>query len=317
MRLEKNIKIKVEKTKNIKPDWGLVTFRTKQLFVALLAVLMWQASNKAWCGDLDEVLKAGELRHLGIVYANFVTADQTGLDVELMQLFAEHLGVRYKFVETNWTNIITDLTGQVIKPNGDDVKITGSGPIRGDIIATGFTMLNWRKKIVDFSEMTFPTGVWLIARADSKLQPIVPTGNITKDIEAVKKKLVNVSVLGLKGSCLDTSLYNLEQAGATIQHFPLDRDLSEMIPSVIAKQADTTLMDVPVALIALEKWPGQIKIIGPISDPQIMACAFPKTSPKLREEFNNFFKKCKEDGTYRHLVEKYYPSLFVYYPDSF
>ena len=99
--------------------------------------------------------------------------------------------------------------------------------------------------------------------------------------------------------------------------FAAGRDLSEMIPNTIAKLVDTTLMDVPVALIALEKWPGAIKVVGPISESQEMACAFPKTSPKLQEAFNTFFKQIKADGTYRRLVEKYYPSLFLYYPNSF
>ncbi|TKB07260.1 transporter substrate-binding domain-containing protein [Desulforhopalus sp. IMCC35007] len=319
MNFEKNTKTRVANTDTIanKAGRGLGDLRIKQLCATLLVLLICVVSNTGRCGDLDEVLKAGKLRHLGIVYANFVTEDKTGLDVELMQLFAAHLGVKYEFVETNWTNILTDLTGKVIKPKGDDVEIMGTGPIRGDIIATGFTMLEWRKKVVDFSEMTFPTGVWLLARADSKLQPIVPTNTITKDIEAVRKNLKDVSILGLQGSCLDPSLYNLDTTGASIQLFPIDRDLSEMIPSMMAKQANTTLMDLPVALIALEDWPGQIKVIGPISDPQIMACAFPKTSPKLRQEFNNFFNQCKADGTYKRLVEKYYSSLFVYYPDSF
>ena len=85
----------------------------------------------------------------------------------------------------------------------------------------------------------------------------------------------------------------------------------------MSRAADTTLMDVPVALIALEQWPGKIKVVGPVSEPQAMACAFPKSSPKLLAKFNAFFAKIKADGTYKRLVEKYYPSLFVYYPDSF
>jgi hypothetical protein len=56
---------------------------------------------------------------------------------------------------------------------------------------------------------------------------------------------------------------------------------------------DTALMDVPVALIALEQWPGEIKVIGPISLQQGMACAFPKSSPNLRRAFNEFFIQCK------------------------
>ena len=293
-----------------------VVFGIKVLAM-LMAMVVLAGVQTGRCGDLDEVMKAGKIRHLGIVYGNFVTESKTGLDVEMMQLFAAHLGVKYEFVESTWANILPDLTGKRVKPKGDDIEITGVAAVRGDVIATGFTELNWRKKIVNYSEMTFPTGVWLISRADSKLQPIVPTGDINKDIEAVKKNLQGVSVLGMNDSCLDTSLYQLEKNGAVLQTFPADRDLSEMIPSTIAKVVDTTLMDVPVVLIALEKWPGTIKVVGPISEQQQMACAFPKSSPKLQEAFNTFFEKIKADGTYKRLVEKYYPSLFVYYPDVF
>ena len=307
--------LKMKSSPVASPDNRLLA--TKGLFWLILALLIVISARPAYSGDLDDVLKAGKLRHLGIVYANFITPDKQGLDVELMQQFASHLGVGYEFVETTWGNVVTDLTGKVIKPDGDEIEIVGSGPVRGDVISTGFTVLEWRNKIVDFSEMTFPTGVWLISRADSKLQPVSPSGDISKDVSAVKHNLKGVSVLGLKDSCLDPKLYQIAETGAEIQLFPSDRDLSEMIPSVMARMADTTLMDVPVALIALEEWPGQIKVVGPVSKEQSMACAFAKTSPKLREAFAKFFTGIKQDGTYRKLVEKYYPSLFMYYPEVF
>ena len=122
-------------------------------------------------------------------------------------------------------------------------------------------------------------------------------------------------MLGLQGSCLDPSLYGIKETGAKVQFFPVDRDLEGMIPSVIAKMADTTLMDVPVALVALEKWPGKIKVIGPLSEPQDMACAFSKNSVRLKQAFDSFFEKFKESGEYRRLVKVYYPSVFIYYPN--
>ena len=48
--------------------------------------------------DLDEIRARGELRHLGIRYANFVTGSGDGFDVELMRGFAAHIGVRYTLV---------------------------------------------------------------------------------------------------------------------------------------------------------------------------------------------------------------------------
>lgn len=281
----------------------------------LAAVSSVPTINSAGAGDLDEVLQSGTLRHLGIPYANFITPNHLGLDVELMQQFAKHLGVEYRFVESTWQRIIPDLTGNKIKVTDNDVEVTGENPIKGDVISTGFTVLPWRKKIVDFSATTFPSGIWLIARSDSLLVPITPTGNISKDIDMVKKALPGVSVLGLQESCLAPSLYGIEETGAQVQFFPVDRDLEEMIPAVIAKMADATLMDVPVALVALAKWPRQIKVIGPLSNPQDMACAFSKNSPELKQAFDSFFSEFKKNGNYRKLVNTYYPTVFAYYPD--
>ncbi len=286
----------------------------KRIFIVGLLMLAVGLSRAA-AGDLSDVQEAGTLRHLGIVYANFNTENQAGLDMELMQRFARHLGVGYTLVETTWQDILADLTGKVVKPRGEDVEIIGEAPVRGDVIATGFTVLPWRRKVVDFSEPTFPTGVWLIANAAAPVQPIAPAGSIPADIAAVKARLSGLSVLGLKDSCLDPDLYGLDATGATVKLFPSDRNLDEMIPSVMARMADTTLMDVPVALIALETWPGQIKVVGPISRPQVMACAFAKTSTDLKTAFNAFFRDIKESGEYKQLVEKYYPSLFAYFPE--
>jgi len=290
--------------------------RIMVLIVIISASWLTATAKRGCAGDLDEVRKAGKLRHLGIVYANFVTREKTGLDVELMQMFSKHIGVAYEFVESDWKNILPDLIGKSVIPRGQsEVEITGEAPVRGDVIATGFTILPWREKLVDFSQKTFPTGVWLIARSDSPIKPIKPTENINKDITAVKRKLSGMSVLTLKNSCLDPDLYGLGNINAIVKLFPADQNLDGMIPAVLAKMADTTLMDVPVALIALENWPGEIKVIGPISPPQKMACAFAKTSPGLRQAFDQFLRKCKADGSYKKLVKKYYPSVFLYYPD--
>ncbi len=291
--------------------------RRKGIWICVVTALCaGTIAGHALARDLEDVIKAGRLRHLGIVYANFVTGENAGLDVELMRLFAAHLGVAYEFVESDWRRILPDLIGKTVVPVGkDEAEITGEAPVRGDVIAAGFTVLPWRKKVVDFSETTFPTGVWLIARSDSALQPITPTEDIRKDIDAVKGALAGVSVLALKNSCLDPDLYGLNETGAAVKLFPTDRNLDDMIPAVLARMADAALMDVPVALVALENRPGEIKVIGPISAPQEMACAFAKTAPNLRKAFDAFLRRCKADGRYKAIMQKYYPSVFLYYPD--
>ena len=188
------------------------TFPTRRVLVASIfvtALLLVPAGNP-YGADLQDIQKQGVLRHLGIPYANFVTGNGDGLEVELVRLFAQHIGVRYEFVETSWGSVIADLTGKVVKPKGDDIEITGEAPVKGDIVATGFSIIPWREKIVKFSTPTFPTQVWLVTRADSPLEPIQPVGDIEQDIAAVQALLRGECVLGKPSTCLDPPAYRME-----------------------------------------------------------------------------------------------------------
>lgn len=282
--------------------------------------LVYLLSVTAHAADLPDIRQQGVLRHLGIPYAHFVeetTADNDGLDVELMQLFATHLGVRYELVKTSWSEVFGDLTGDRLQFGKDGVKVVGKTEIKGDIIANGLTVLPERQKVVDYSIATFPTGVWLVARADSPIKPITPTGSIAKDIDQVKRLLAGRSVLSMKNTCLDPDLYELAKTGAEIRYHTASQHLGDIAPAILGGAAESTLLDIPDALIALQQWPGDIKIIGPVSEPQVMGVGFAKDSPELRQEFNKFFRLIWADGTYKKLVEKYYPSIFVYLSDFF
>ncbi len=285
------------------------------VLVCSLSIMLVSFMEVAAGADLPEIKKKGVLRHLGVPYANFVTGSGDGLDVELVRLFAQHLGVQYQYVGTTWDDVIGDLTGKKVHPRGENVEILGEVPIRGDIIANGLTILPWRQKVVDFSTPLFPSQVWLIAQADSPLQPITPSNELDRDVAEVKALLKGHSTLGKVSTCLDPSLYDLEKTGARVKLF--GGELNELAPAIINGEAELTLLDVPDALIALEKWPGQIKVIGPISPFQNMGYAFATTSPELRDAFNTFFEQCRQDGTYARLVKKYYPAVYFYYPSFF
>lgn len=285
------------------------------LVSALLLAALVALPVTARADDLDGVLARGELRHLGIPYANFVTGRGDGLSVELMQRFAAHLGVKYRFVSTNWDDLFGDLTGTRIKPQGDDVERLGPTPIRGDLIANGLTDLTWRRKVIDYSDPTFPTQVWCIARADFPAAPIVSSGDIDTDIRTVKALLKGRHVMGKDGTCLAPGLYGIDDVVARASSF--SGSLNDIAPAVIKGDAEVALLDVPDSLVALEKWPGKIKILGPLSPEQTMGIGFRKDSPRLREAFNAFFAQLKASGEYRKMVLKYYPAVFGYYRTFF
>lgn len=99
--------------------------------------------------DLAEIRKQGAIRHLGVPYANFVTGSGDGLDVEIIQGFARHLGVRYEYVKSSWESVVADLVGKNVKPQGSEVEILSDAPVKGDVIANGFTILPWRERTLN------------------------------------------------------------------------------------------------------------------------------------------------------------------------
>ncbi|GGI69613.1 ABC transporter substrate-binding protein [Shewanella hanedai] len=293
---------------------------TKCLFLIFLGGISIQVMAR----DLEEIQAEGVLRHLGVPYASFVTQytegsknSHSGLDIELMQNFAKHLGVEYQFIPATWNNVFGKLTGRNGQFIDNQVVYSEQQVIEGDVMAHGVTILDWRKEIIDFSDDYFPSAVWLIARTESELDPIVPTGSMSYDITAVKALIYGRDVLAMKQSCLDPDLYDLYATGANVI-LPAKRlQLNEMVPAILNKEAEMTLLDIADSLIALEKWPSQIKVIGPMSEEQRMAMGFRKDSPKLREAFNEYLKQIKADGSYKKLIKKYYPSVFHYYQDYF
>ena len=288
----------------------------KRCIYAVSALLMTcMLSTLVFAADLDEVKTRGVLRHIGIPYANFVSGAGDGMEVELTKLFAKSLGVKYEFVQSDWGVVVQDLIGKKVKVTAGKAETLEDAPVKGDMIANGFTVIPWRQQVVKFARPTFPNQIWLIARADSSLRPIKPTKNIEKDIQLTKAKMKGKTVLSMEKTCLDPALYNLAATGATI--VCRTGNLNEMAPAVLNREGELTILDVPDALVALDKWKGKLKIIGPVSDKQQMAAAFPKSSPKLLEAYNTFIKKAQHDGTYLALIKKYYPTAPHFFPEFF
>ncbi|MBD3219953.1 transporter substrate-binding domain-containing protein [bacterium] len=283
----------------------------------LLICILAPSLAAAAAGDtsLEDVLARGELRHLGIPYANFVTGDGTGLEPEVVRRFAEHLGVRYVFVPSDWATIIPDLVGREVVRDGDRASLGAPHPRRGDLIATGMTVLPWRQQVVAFSRPTFPTQIWLIAPVDSPLQPVRPTRDTAADIAATRALLDGLEVLTKENTCLDPRLYRLASTGARI--VPFDDQLKFMAPATLNGLAEATILDVPDALVALHAYPGRIKVIGPISGQQTMAAAFRTDDEALRRTYDAFLARIRSDGTYDELVDRFYPAIHDYYPAFF
>ncbi len=286
-------------------------------FKKLICIIIACTACSSYALDLPEIKSKGELRHLGIRYANFVTGAGDGLDVEIMKGFAREIGVNYQLVYSDFSTIVRDLLGKNVSLSAGTVELTGNYPILGDVIAAGFTVLPWREQILLFSEPTFPSQVVLIARAHSAVQPISGSKNIEADIKQTKALIGSNSLLVMEKTCLDPGNYGLRDQGYDIRPYVKSTNINEMVPALLNEDADLSLLDVPDLMIDINKWAGKFKVLGPISDDQVLATAFPKDAPLLREAFNLYLQKIKSNGTYGQLIDKYYPGIRKYFPKFF
>jgi ABC-type amino acid transport substrate-binding protein len=292
-------------------------FSKRFVRASLSGALAFLFVTSSWAADLAEIKKRGEIRHIGIRYANFVTGAGDGLDVELMQGFAKRIGVSYKLVYSDFYSVIRDLLGKdVLRKNGE-VTLTGEYPIKGDVISTGFTMLPWREAILLYSDPTLPSQVLLVAPAESNLQPIEGSSDLAADIAKTRMEIGSRSVLVMERTCLDPTNYGLVNVGIDLKAYSKSTNLNEMVPAMLNKEAELTLLDVPDAILDLRKWAGRIKVLGPISGQQMLATAFPKDAPALRDEFNAYLSDIKASGVYDRLVDKYYPGIRRFFPEFF
>jgi len=285
--------------------------------VLCLGLLSFFIAGTTMAADLKEIKSQGVLRHLGIKYANFVKADGTGFEVELVKGFANHIGVRYELVYTNFYDVIRDLLGKNVVRNGDAVTLEGNFPVRGDMIATGFTVLPWRQKVVLYSQPTFPSQVLLVARKDAPYSPVPAQSTLSAEIAKTNEILGRHSLLVMERTCLDPANYGLKGKGVDLRAYSASTNLDEMVPELLKGEVDFTLLDVPDAVIDLQRWAGRIKVIGPISEHQELAAAFPPSSPELRAAFDEYLRGLRADGTYDKLVNSYYPGIRRYFPEFF
>ncbi|MBI5249286.1 MAG: transporter substrate-binding domain-containing protein [Desulfomonile tiedjei] len=167
--------------------------------------------------------------------------------------------------------------------------------------------------MIDYSRPYFPTAIWVVARKDSDLQPITPRGDIRKDVAATKALVAGKELLGIRNTCVDPMLYDIADVKASYRD---NIGLNDLAAVVIKGDAAICIMDVPDALIALQKYQAMIKVLGTITEKQYMGFGFSKDSPELRESFNAFLTRLQKTGKLTELLVKYYPSIRLYFPEA-
>lgn len=273
------------------------------LFLGLLlfCVTLVAAPVSASASTLQEIRDRGYLRHAGAEHPPFIITEGHGFDVEIMQRFAQYLGVAYKYVPSHWQRIFSDVSGVAFTMRDFKITRTGTAPVKADIGSCGIVMTPWREEIVRFTKPMFSTQVWALTWSKSPLQPITPV-NLDQDIAATRALLKGKHVAGYVDSYLDPRYHNIPD----IIPNPLAHgSINEYYNVLFSETHHILLLNAISATHALSQWAGRIKILGPIAKPQAMAPVVAKEATELEAAFAVFSEQIQKDGTLEKLKKKY------------
>jgi len=244
--------------------------------------------------DLDEVLAEGVL-NVSTTYSAtsyFLYKGQTmGFEYEILQRFAEHLGVKLNMkIETNINNLITNLNeGEV------------------DLMAFGLTVTNQRKKEISFSSFVYQTHQVLVQKKPDNWRKL-NWSKIEKSLIHDAIELIDDTVSVRYKTAYYARLKNMEEEmGGVIYIDTVDGKIptDEIISMVAEGKLKYTIADDNIARLLSSNYP-ILDIDVPISLSQNAAWATRHSSPKLLEALNEWLIAFKKETTYYVIYNKYF-----------
>ena len=228
-------------------------------------------------GDLlAKVKDSGELL-VGTegTYAPFTFHDEsgklTGFDVEIAEEIASRLGVKAKFMETQW-----------------DAMFPGLDSERFDMIANQVGIKPERQEKYDFSDPYISSSAVLVTQADN---------NDVKSFEDIK---------GLKAAQSLTSNYGEMAKSYGAELVGIDGFI-QAIELLNSNRVDVTINDKLTVLDFQKQKPeANIKVVAEAEDAAQSGLMFRKGSETLVKAVNEALNEMIEDGTYNEISEKWF-----------
>lgn len=194
--------------------------------------------------------------------------------------------------EIDFINEIAKIIGKEIefKNMAFDALLLAMQASKIDMIASGMTVTEERKKHILFTDTYFTAKQALITKGDSKIT----------SFDGLENKKIGV-VLGYTGDLITTEKYGKT---AEITRYS---GLNEAIMGISAGRVDVLVMDNAPAkkYVNMNKDKG-LNMVDIDAVKEEYAFALPKGQEKLVEEINAAIKKINESGKYDELVNKYF-----------
>ncbi len=244
--------------------------------------------------DLDAIRHRGKL----IVLAEnnstsyFVyKGEPMGYDYELLNAFANHLGVELEMVVIEDMNTILD-------------ELNAG---KADLAAANLTVTNDRTKLVDFTDPLMQTRQVLVQRKPKGWKKM-PGSAIEKKLVRNLNELAGKTIHVRKGSSFYSRLVSLSQeigAEIDITEAAGNQDTEELIGYVAKGYIQYTVADENIALVN-QTYFDNIDIKTAISFPQKIAWAVRKRSPDLLKEINGWLADANSKGLQAAVYSKYF-----------
>lgn len=244
--------------------------------------------------DLEEIKKDGILKVLttysGTSYFLY-RGQPLGFEYELLQRFAEHLGVSLDIqVSSNMDSLLYQL-------NRGDV----------DLVAHGITITSERKEKADFTDYLYLTHQVLVQKKPDNWQNMRWSA-IDRELIHDAIELIGDTVSVRANSSYHQRLQNLsKEIGGEIIIDTIDGNLStdRIIKMVVDGKIKYTVADNNIATINASYYP-VLDVKVPISFSQRIAWAVRHDSPELKKAINDWISEMKEQTDYYVIYNKYF-----------
>lgn len=201
-----------------------------------------------------------------------------GFDVELARELAKRLGLEVKFVSQEWSGIITSLNTR-----------------KFDVIISGLSVTEERKRVIGFSEPYYEVGQAVLLAKKHAV-----TVKSYKDLD--REEMVIVSQESTTGAeAVKTMLPKAK--------LKLYDHQSNALQEVVQGRADAMVFDHPAILIAAKRHPEQTVALSEQFTKEPIGIGLRKDATELKRQIDEALKAIKADGTYQKLVDKYFVEM--------
>jgi glutamine transport system substrate-binding protein len=196
----------------------------------------------------------------------------TGFDIELWDAIAKQAGLKYSLRPMDFNGIIPGLQTRNI-----------------DVALAGITIRDDRKKVIDFSDPYYESGLAILVGKDNN------TITTAKDLEG---KMVAVKIGTATVDYLKANVPN-----AKLKLFP---NIDNAFLELATGRVDAVVHDTPnLQYFAKTGGEGRVKVVGSLKSGDFYGIAFPKGSD-LVPTVNKALKALQDNGQYDVLYTKWF-----------